>query len=114
MVELRMEIYISRKRKVEKIMEFVERIKKFQEEAGIVLRKAQKEMKLQVDMGRKKVEEWKKSNKIILNMKNLVFKKWLANKLVNQYFGLYIMDKIIFTNTIILQLLISMRINSVS
>ena len=38
-------------------MEFVERIKKVQEETGTVLRKTQEEMKLEVDMWRMKVEE---------------------------------------------------------
>ena len=36
---------IRKKGKVEKVMEFVERMKKVQEEAGAALRKAQKEMK---------------------------------------------------------------------
>ena len=34
-----MEVDIRRKRKVEKLMEFVERMKKIQKEVGIVLRK---------------------------------------------------------------------------
>ena len=38
--KLRMGIDIRRKRKIEKVMEFVERIKKVQEEAGAALRKA--------------------------------------------------------------------------
>ena len=44
--ELRMEVDIRKKRKVEKVMEFVERIKKMQED-----------MKRQVDRRRKKSEE---------------------------------------------------------
>ena len=43
--ELRMEVDIRKKEKVEKIMEFVERIKNVQKEAGAVLRKVQEEMK---------------------------------------------------------------------
>ena len=43
--ELRMEDNIRRKRKVEKAMEFVERMKQVQEEAGAVLKKAQENMK---------------------------------------------------------------------
>jgi len=38
-------------------MEFSERMKKIQEEAGVALRKAQKEMKQEVDRERKKVEK---------------------------------------------------------
>jgi len=43
--KLRMEVDIRKKEKVEKIMEFVERIKNVQKEAGAVLRKVQEEMK---------------------------------------------------------------------
>jgi len=43
--ELRMRVEIRRKGKVEKTMKFVERIRKVQKKAKIVLRKAQKEMK---------------------------------------------------------------------
>jgi len=38
--ELRMEVDIRRKEKVEKVTEFVERIRKFQEKVGAALRKA--------------------------------------------------------------------------
>jgi len=55
--ELRMGVDIRKKGKMEKAMEFVERMKKVQEETGAVLRKAQKEMKQQADRRRKKVEK---------------------------------------------------------
>ena len=77
--ELRMKADIRRKEKVEKTIEFAERMKK---EAGAVLRKAQKEMRWQADKG-KKTKEWKKKDKMMLNMKDLVFKEQLANKFVD-------------------------------
>ena len=43
--ELRMETDIRRKEKVEKTIEFVERMKKVQEEARAALRKVQEKMK---------------------------------------------------------------------
>ena len=43
--ELRMGIDIRKSGKVEKAMEFAERMKKVQEEIGATLRKAQEEMK---------------------------------------------------------------------
>ena len=43
--ELRMKGDIRRKRKVEKAMEFVERIKQVYKEAGVALKKAQEDMK---------------------------------------------------------------------
>ena len=62
--ELRIEIDIKRKEKIEKVMEFVERIKKVQEETRVVLKRAQEEMKQQVDRGRKKAE-------VLLQLKDL-------------------------------------------
>ena len=47
---------------------------------------------------------------MMLNTKDLVFKKRLARKLVDWYISLYIIDKVVFTNTIKLQLLTLMRI----
>jgi len=55
--ELRTEEDIRKKGKVEKMMEFMERMKKVQEKAGVALRKAQEKIKQQVDRGRKEAEE---------------------------------------------------------
>ena len=46
----------------------------------------------------------------MLSMKNLVFKEQPANKFVDWYIGSYIIDKVVSTNTIRLQLPTSMRI----
>jgi len=46
-------------------------------------------------------------------MKDLVFKEWLAKKLVDQYIGPYIIDEVVSTNVVKLQLLMSMRIHPV-
>ena len=43
-------------------------------------------------------------------MKDLVFKERLARKLIDQYIGLYIIDKVVSTNVIKLKLLTSIRI----
>ena len=61
--ELRMEGDIRRKGKVEKATEFVERLKKVQEEAGAALKKVQEEMKRHADKKRKETEDWKKEIK---------------------------------------------------
>ena len=63
--EMRMGADIRKKGKVEKVMEFAERMKKVQEEAGAALRKVQEEMKRQADRGRKEVKEWKKGDKVM-------------------------------------------------
>ena len=49
-------------------------MRKVQEEAGAILRKAQEEMKQQADKGRREVEMQKKENRIMLSTKDLVFK----------------------------------------
>ena len=80
--EMRMGVYIRRKQKIKKAMEFTKRIKKSQKEARAALRNAQEKMKWQADRGRKEVEE-QKGNKVILNTKDLMFKERLTKKLVD-------------------------------
>ena len=55
--ELRMDKDIKRKEKVEKAMEFIERMKQVQEEAGMTLKKVQEDIKRQVDKERKESKE---------------------------------------------------------
>jgi len=54
--ELRMGGDIKKKEKVVSVMEFVERMKKVHEEAEVVLKKVQEEMKKQADRGRREIE----------------------------------------------------------
>ena len=81
--ELRMSINLRRKEKMEKVTEFVERMRKVQKETGAVLVRVQEEMKRQVNKGRRKVEEWKVEDKIMLSIKDLVFKERPVKKLVD-------------------------------
>ena len=81
--ELRMERDIRKKEKVEKATEFIERLKKIQEEAGTALRKVQKEMKRYADKNRKETEEWRKGDRVLLSTKDLVFKERPVRKLVD-------------------------------
>ena len=48
-----------------------------------------------------------------MSTKNLVFKEWLAKKLVDWYVDLYIINKVISTNAVKLRLPTSMRIHPV-
>jgi len=111
--ELRMGANIRKNRKIDKAIEFVERMKKVQEEVGAVLKKVQEDMKRQADKGRKKSEEWKKGNRVILSTKNLVFKERPVKKLVDQYVGPYTIEEVASTNAVKLQLPTSIRIHSV-
>ena len=49
----------------------------------------------------------------MLSIKDLVFKKRLAKKLVNRYVGSYIIDEVVSTNAVKLQLSTLMRIHLV-
>jgi len=98
--ELRMGGDIRKREKVEKATEFVERMKKVYEEVGVVLKKAQEDMKRQADRGRKESKEWKKENKVILSTKDLVFKERPVRKLVERYVGPYEIEEVVLTNVI--------------
>jgi len=73
----------GRKGKMKKATEFVERMKKVQEEAGAALKRAQEKMKIQADRGIKQAKVWKVGDKAMLSTKDLVFKERPAKKLVD-------------------------------
>ena len=98
--DLRMEGDIRKKGKVEKATEFVERMKKVQEEVGAALKKTQEEMKRYVDKSRKEIEEWKKGDRVMLSTKDLVFKERPVRKLVEQYIGPYEIEEMVSTNVV--------------
>ena len=111
--ELRMGGDIRKREKVEKATEFVERMKKVHEEAGVALKKVQEDMKRQTDRERKETEDWKKGDKVLLSTKDLVLEERLARKLVDRYVGPYIIEEVVSTNTVKLRLPTSMRIHPV-
>jgi len=57
-------------------------------------------MKWQVDKGRNEVEVWKEGNKVMLSMKDLMFKERPVKKLVDWYISLYIIDEVVSTNVV--------------
>jgi len=108
--EVRMGEDIRKKRKVESAMEFIERMKKVHEEAGVVLKKTQEEMKRYADQSRKETEDWKKGDRVLLSTKDLVFKERPVKKLMERYVGPYEIEEVVSSNAVKLQLPISMRI----
>jgi len=76
-------------------MEFIERMKKVQEEAGAALKKMQEKIKKYVDKKRKEMENWRKGDKVMLSTKDLVFKERPVRKLVERYVGLYEIEKVV-------------------
>ena len=98
---------------MESATEFVQRMKKVQEEAEVALRKTQEEMKRYADRERKETEEWKKGDRVLLSTKNLVFKERPSKKLMERYVGPYVIEKIVSLNAVKLRLPSSMRIHLV-
>jgi len=86
-------------------------MKKVHEEAGAALKKVQEDMRRQADRGRKETKNWKKEDRIMLSTKDLVFKKRLAKKLVDQYIRPYAIEEVVSTNAVKLRLPTSMRIH---
>ena len=111
--ELRMGGDIRRKGKVESATEFVERMKKVQEEAEAALRKTQEEMKRYADRGRRETEVWKKGDRVLLSTKDLVFKERPTKKLTERYVGPYAIVEVVSSNAVKLRLPSSMRIHPV-
>ena len=111
--ELRMEGDIRKKGKVESVTEFVERMKKVHEEAGTAMKKTQEEMKRYADQDRKEMEEWKKGDRVMLSMRDLVFKERPVQKLTERYVGPYAIEKVVSSNAVKLRLLSLMRIHLV-
>jgi len=98
--ELRMGEDIRKKGKVESATEFVERMKKVYEGAGMTLKKTQEDMKRQADRGRKETEKWRKGDRVMLSTKDLVFKERPARKLVERYIRPYAIEEVISTNVV--------------
>jgi len=111
--ELRIGGDIRKREKVEKAIEFVERMKKVHEKAGAALKKVQEDMKRQANKERKETEDWKKGDRILLSTKDLMFKERPVRKLVDRYIGPYTIEEVVSTNVVKLWLLTLMRIHPV-
>jgi len=98
--ELRMGGDIRRKGKVEKATEFVEKLKRVQEEVVAALKKTQEEMKRYADRNRKETEKWKRGDRVMLSTKDLVFKERLVCKLVERYVGPYEVEEVVSSNAV--------------
>ena len=98
--EMRMGGDIRRKGRVESATEFVQRMKKVQEEAEAALKKTQKDMKRYADRGRKEMEEWKRGDRVLLSTKDLVFKERPTKKLTERYMGPYAIEEVVSLNVV--------------
>ena len=73
----------------------------------------QEEMKKQANRGRREIKDWKKDNKVMLSMRDLVFKERLVKKLTERYVEPYKIEEVILKNIVKLKLLTSIRIHLV-
>jgi len=113
--EPRMDFDIRKKGKNKKAEEFVRRMKERHEEARVALVKAQEKMKRQADRNRKKTEEYKIKDKVLINTKDFSMElmKRAMKKLTEKFIGLYMVKKIVSENTVELELPASLRIHLV-
>jgi len=111
----RMEFEERRKGKYEVVGKFVERMKKIQEEAKVVLGKAQKEMKKFTNRKWGEGEEYKIGDLVLLSMKDLKWqiKERRSEKLTEHFVGPYKVKGIVSSNVIELELPKSIKIHPV-
>jgi len=108
--EPRMGFDIRKKRKNEKAEEFVREIKKRYEEARAVLVKSQEEIKRQADKSRKKTEEYRIGDRVLISTKDFSAElmKRATKKLMEKFMGPYVVKKIVSENVVELELLVSL------
>ena len=76
----------------------------------MALRKVQEDVKRQADGEQQKVENWKKDNKVILSIKDLVFKERPVKKLMERYIELYEIKEVVSRDIVKLKLPAPIRV----
>ena len=103
----RIEFKIRKKEKYKDIEKFMTKMRKIQEEAKVVLEKAQKEIKKYADRKRGEADKYKVKSLVILSTKDL---KYLivgrrTEKLIKRFIGPYKIKRIVLLNAVELKLL---------
>jgi len=113
--ELRMDFDIRKKKKNEKVEEFVRKMKERYKEVRVALVKSQEEMKKQADRNRKEAEEYRVGNKVLISTKDFLMElmKRVTKKLTEKFIRPYVVKKIVSENAVELELLASLRIHLV-
>ena len=95
-----------KKRKYKGVEKFVTKIKEIQEEAKAALGKAQEEIKKYADRKRRKVDEYKVGDLVMLSTKDLKYQmvRRRTEKLMERFIGPYKIKKIVSTNMVKLEL----------
>jgi len=97
------------------VEKFVERMKEIQEEAKVVLGKAQVDMKKYADRKRLDIEEYKVEDLVMLSTKDLKYQivGRRTNKLTERYVGSYKIKEIVSSNIVKLELPSTVKIHPV-
>ena len=108
----RMGFDIRKKRKNVKAEEFVKEMKDRYEEVKVALIKSQEEIKKQADKNRKKAEEYRVGDKILISTKDFSMElmKRVTKKLTEKYIRPYVVKKIVLENVVELELPALLRI----
>ena len=111
----RMEFKRRRKERYEAAGKFIEKIKKIQEKAKVVLEKVQEKMKKFTDKKQGEGEEYKVGDLVLLSTKDLKWqiKERKSEKLMECFVGPYKVKEIILSNAIELELPKSIKIHPV-
>jgi len=102
----------KKKGKYKGAKKFIEKMKEIQEEAKVVLGKAQEEMKKYADRKRGEVDDYKVRNLVMLSTKDLKYQmvKKRTEKLIERFVGSYKVKKIVLLNVVELELPSTVRI----
>jgi len=111
----RMGFEIRRKGKYEGAEKFVIKMKKVQEEAKVVLGKAQEKMKKYADRKRTEADKYKVGDLVMLSTKDLKYQmvRKRTEKLTERFVGPYKIKKIVLSNIVELELPSTIKIHSV-
>jgi len=111
----RMGFEIRRKGKYEGAEKFVIKMKKVQEEAKVVLGKAQEKMKKYADRKRTEADKYKVGDLVMLSTKDLKYQMVgkRTEKLTERFVGPYKIKKIVLSNIVELELPSTIKIHSV-
>jgi len=106
---------MRKKGKFEKAENFVKKMKEIQEEAKIVLRKAQENIKKYTDRKREEAEEYAVGDLVLLSTKDLEYQMMgrQLEKFTEKFVGSYKVKGIVSTNVIELELPGSVKIHPV-
>jgi len=104
-----------KKRKYKGVKKFIEKMKEIQEEARVVLGKAQEEMKKYADIKRGEVDDYKVGDLVMLSTKDLKYQMVgrRTEKLMERFVGPYKVKKIISSNAVELELPDTIKIHLV-